>query len=112
MKSIDLDNPLHPTAIELLLALVDTAKQYQLQTIPCREVRVRREPWFEEDRDLTPQPDPLGSLQKMGLVERLNSHVRLGKEAFERAKYERKGRLGKWWARMIYRVFSRLEMSR
>jgi hypothetical protein len=96
MKS-DLDYPLPATAIELLLALVDTAKQYQIQIIPCREVRVLKDFNIEDDRHLPPQKDPLGTLQKIGLVERLGQHdVRLRAMAFERAKYERKNRLGKW----------------
>jgi hypothetical protein len=90
MMKYDLDYPLPATAIELLLALVDTAKQYQIQIIPCREVRVLKDFGFEEK-------DPLGTLQKIGLVERLGQHdVRLQAVAFERAKYERKNRLGKW----------------
>ena len=97
MMKYDLDYPLPATAIELLLALVDTAKQYQIQIIPCREVRVLKDFGFEDDRHLPPQKDPLGTLQKIGLVERLGQHnVRLRTVAFERAKYERKNRLGKW----------------
>jgi hypothetical protein len=65
---------------------VDLAKQDQGQTIHCREVRIRRAPWPEEDRDLPPEQDPLGTLQKMGLIECLNSHVCLRKPAFERAQ--------------------------
>jgi hypothetical protein len=106
MKSIDLDYPLSPTATELLLVLVDTAKRYQIQTITCREVRTRRDFEDESDKYLLPQKDPLGSLQKVGLVERLNKHsVRLRAVAFERAKYERRSWLGKWWLRMIRRTY-------
>ena len=54
MKS-DLDYPLPATAIELLLALVDTAKQYQIQIIPCREVQVLNDFGIKDDRHLSPQ---------------------------------------------------------
>jgi hypothetical protein len=75
----------------------------KFKPIPCREVRVRKDFEIENDRHLPPQKDPLGTLQKIGLVERLGQHnVRLRTVAFERAKYERKNRLGKWWFKTIH----------
>ena len=101
---INLDYQLHPTATELLLVLVDTAKQYQIQIIPCREVQVRHHLEKQDDKRFAPQQDPLGSLQKLGLVERLDNHnVRLQAAAFERASYERKNQLGKWWVKLTHR---------
>jgi hypothetical protein len=104
MKMLDLDYPLPATAIELLLVLVDTAEKFQLETITCREVRVRDGSRGKDDRHLPPEQDPLGNLQKRGLVERLNKNrVRLQTVAFERARYERKNWLGKWLVKMIRR---------
>ena len=110
MTSIEFKHPLPASAIELLLILVETAEQYQIQTIPCREVQLRGQSTrSSEGRALPPQKDPLGSLQKLGLIERLNKHsVRLRSVAFARARYERKNWLGKWWVKMIHRFEDRL----
>ena len=103
MKSINLEHPLPASAIELLLLLVDTAEQYQSQTVTCREVWVRNEASsLHHNKQLTPQTDPLGTLQKVGLVERLSKRqIRLCTEAFKRAKYERQNWLGKFLTRLL-----------
>ncbi len=105
MKSIAFDHPLPASAVELLLALVETAEQYQIQTIICREVQVCGQSSGNIEGELLPsQKDPLGSLQKLGLVERLTQRrVRLHAGAFARARYERKNWMGKRWAEMIRR---------
>lgn len=101
LKSLDLPQQLSASARELLLVLVDTAKQAETQTVLYREVRVRQE--FERGANPTgpPDQDPLGSLQQLGLVDRLSQHhIYLRAAAFERAAYERKSWLGKWWLKM------------
>ncbi len=105
MTSIEFERPLPASAIELLLLLVEMAEQYQIQVIPCREVQLCGQSSPTSEGGVWPsQKDPLGSLQKLGLIERLNKHsVRLRAVAFDRARYERKNRLGKWWVKMIHR---------
>ncbi len=105
MRHFNFDYPLPPTAVELLLVLVDTAEQYQLKTVTCREVQLYSQPAPIFDEGMLPHPkDPLGSLQKVGLIERLNKGaVRLRANAFKRARYERQNWMGKWWVKMWHR---------
>ncbi len=91
----------------MLLALVDTAEQYQIKTVPCREVWLPGQPpAIVASQTLPHAKDPLGSLERSGLIQRLNQHqVRLMVVAFGRARYERKNWLGKLWLRLLNRLF-------
>ncbi len=102
---IKFDHLLPATAVELLLVLVDTAEQYQLKTIPCREVWVESHMPPQIAPEALPHPkDPLGSLEKLGLIERLNQDtIHLRAAAFTWAKYKRKNWLGKRWLKIIHR---------
>ncbi len=103
-KLLDFDYTLPATAIELLLVLVETAKQYQIQTITCREVQTRDKlSRTVNDQQLSPSKDPLSTLQNSGLVKKIHKHrVYLYPDAFERARYERENWLGKQWIKANY----------
>lgn len=103
---VNFDQPIPTTAVELLLVLVDTAERYQMKTVPCREVWRQGQPPAIVGSHALPHPkDPLGSLEKLGLIQRLNPNkVRLRAVAFGRAKYERKNWLGKLWLRLLNRL--------
>jgi hypothetical protein len=114
MELRDIEYPLPAPLAKLLGALVDIAKRNDVLIVDYTLIRSGKGTWEYQLRDHSRQEpviisglqgrQPVESLQMLGLVEELgNNSVFLYPVAFERVKYERKGRFGKWWARVLLR---------
>jgi len=113
MEPIDVSYPLPAPLVQLLIALVEAAEQDQVLTVNCVSASSPHEygTWdyhIESSRGTKDiegvKGAALDSLTRLGFVERLGDRsitVFLHPSAFERARYERKGRFGKWVIRTV-----------
>jgi hypothetical protein len=115
--SIDIRYPLPDPLAHLLLTLVEVAERNEILSVSFSLGQSTTED--REASDLMIQ-DPkkgdylvvpgvrwnllIGSLYMLGLAEQVGENsLFLYPGAFERARYERKNRLGKWWVRTMLR---------
>ena len=110
-----IEYPLPDPIARLLFALVAVAKRNDMLTLSYTEVPSTKDRGaFDiligdpaKGKDVVVprfRGSPITTLEMLGLVERVNeSSVFLYPIAFEREKYERKNRFGKWLARILRR---------
>ena len=114
MQHVDLDYQLPKPIGQLLVAMVEVAERNEVLAVSCvsRPSGEEKGAWDFAVEAAKGEPavvkrlrgNPIESLKMLGFVQCLNqTNVFLYPAAFTRARYERKGRLGKWLTRAYNR---------
>jgi len=115
MQHVDPDYELPKPIAQLLVTMVEVAERNEVLTVSCVPGPSDEEKgaWNFTIKDPAKgesavvkrlRGDPIESLEMLGFVQCLNqTNVFLYPAAFARAKYERKGRFGKWLTRAYNR---------
>ena len=114
MEHVDVDYQLPKPIAQLLVAMVEVAERNEVLTVSCaKDPSDKKGAWDFRIKDPAKGEsavvkrlggDPIGSLELLGVVQRLSQRdMFLYPAAFTRARYERKRRFGKWLTRTCNR---------